>query len=79
MTITEVRVTTLDGKNVTIAVEYESGAALVILKHQRSALSPLEPAATKVEVANQLTQLGTALAKIEPDQIIIEWQVPSRD
>ena len=72
--VREVRVTTTDGKNVTVTVGYEDGFTHVILTDQLSMSSPLEPAAAKIQVANQLKALGTNLTNIEPDRIIIEWR-----
>ena len=73
--VREVRVTTADGKNATVTVGYEDGFTHVILTDQLSMSSPLEPAAAKIQVANQLKALGT-LTNIEPDQIVIEWAQP---
>jgi len=74
--VREVRVTTADGKNATVTVGYEDGFTHVILTDQLSMSSPLEPAAAKIQVANQLKALGTDLTNIEPDQIVIEWAQP---
>jgi len=73
--IREVRVTTTDGKNATVSVEYEDGLTHVILSDRLSMPSPLEPAAAKIQVANQLKQLSSGLENVEPDQIIIEWAI----
>lgn len=71
--IREVRVTTPDGKDSAISVEYEGGATHLIVPHQLAIPSPVEPSAAKVRVLNLLTQLGTDLLNIEPNQITIEW------
>jgi hypothetical protein len=71
--VRQIRVTTSDGKNITVTVEYQDGFALVILADQQSMPLSLDPAAAKIQVANQLKELGTDLMNIEPDQIIIEW------
>jgi hypothetical protein len=71
--IREVRVTTTDGKDSALSVEYEGGDTHLIIPHQLAIPSPLEPAATKIQVAYLLRKLGADLLNIEPDQIIIEW------
>jgi uncharacterized protein YbjT (DUF2867 family) len=72
MGIREVRVTTTDRKRATVRVEYEGGFTHVILADV-SMPSPSDPAAAKIQVANQLKTLGTDLTHIEPDRIVIEW------
>jgi hypothetical protein len=57
--VRHVRVTTTDGKNVTVTVEYQDGFTHVILADQLTMPSPLDPAAAKIQVANQLKALGT--------------------
>ena len=71
--IRNVRVTVADGKESALSVEYEEGATHLIVPHQLTFPSPLEPAAAKLRVLNLLKQLGTDLLNIEPDQITIEW------
>jgi hypothetical protein len=71
--VKEIRVTTVDGKNAEVSVEYEDGATHVAIERM-SLLSPLDPAATKIQVANELRALGTDLSDIEVAQIIIEWR-----
>jgi hypothetical protein len=71
--IREVRVTTRDGKDSAISVEYEGGATHRIVPHQLAIPSPLEPAAAKIRVVNRLKTLGSDLINIEPNQINIEW------
>jgi hypothetical protein len=70
--IREVRVTTSDGKDGALSVEYEEGDTHLIVPHQLTFPSPLEPAAAKIRVANLLNRLGADLLNIEPDQIVIE-------
>ena len=57
--VRHVRVTTTDGKNVTVTVEYQDGFTHVILTDQLSMPSPADPVAAKIQVANQLKALGT--------------------
>jgi hypothetical protein len=45
--VREIRVTTTDGKNATVRLEYEDGFTHVILRDQLSLTSPLDPAAAK--------------------------------
>jgi hypothetical protein len=71
--IRRVRVTTPDGKNSAVTVEYEDGTTHLIVPHQLTISSPLEPGAAKIQVLNLLRRLGDDLQKIEPDQIRIEW------
>jgi hypothetical protein len=71
--VREVRVTTIDGRQATVRVEYDEGVTQVIFADQLSMPSPLEPAAAKIQVANQLKKLAIDLQDVEPDQIIIEW------
>jgi hypothetical protein len=71
--IRQVQVTTTDGKNATVTVQYEDGFTHVILADQLSMPSPLDPASAKIQVANQLKALGTDLTHIEPDRMMIEW------
>jgi hypothetical protein len=52
--VREVRVTTIDGRQATVRVEYDEGVTKVIFADQLSMPSPLEPAAAKIQVANQL-------------------------
>jgi hypothetical protein len=73
-TIREVRVTTTDGRAAIVNVQYEDGTAQVIVADQLSMPSPLEPAAAKIQVANQLSNLSINLPHVEPDQIIIVWK-----
>lgn len=73
-TIREVRVTTTDGKTGIVKVEYEDGVTRIIVADQLSMPSPLEPAAAKIQVANQLGNLSINPPHVEPDQIIIEWE-----
>ena len=70
--VREVRVTTTDSKDATVRVEYEDGVTHVILPHKL--ISPLEPAAAKLQVVDQLKGLGADLPNIEPDQVIVEWR-----
>jgi hypothetical protein len=70
--VKEVRVTTIDGKNAAVSVEYEDGTTRVAID-RISLLSPLDPAATRVQVANQLRAFGIDLSDIAAAQIIIEW------
>jgi hypothetical protein len=72
--IREVRTTTTDGKDSTVSVEYEDGTTHVIVPHQLTFPSPLEPAVAKIRVVNLLKKLGADLLDIEPDQITIEWR-----
>jgi hypothetical protein len=72
--IREVQVTTTDGRGAIVKVEYEDGTAQVIVADQLSMPSPLEPAAAKIQVANQLSQLSINLPHVDPDQIIILWK-----
>jgi hypothetical protein len=74
--VREVRVTTIDGRQATVRVEREDGVIQVILADHLSMLSPIEPAAAKIQVANQLKKLAIELQDVEPDQIIIEWTEP---
>jgi hypothetical protein len=67
-------VTGNDGRKATVRVEYDDGRTQVILADQLLMPSPLEPAAAKIQVANQLKKLTVAPQGIEPDQIIIEWR-----
>jgi hypothetical protein len=76
--IREVRVTTSDGKDSALSVEYEEGETHLIVPHQLTFPSPLEPAATKLQVVNLLKRLGADLLNIEPDQIIVEWRPAAR-
>jgi hypothetical protein len=71
--IIEVRVTTTDGKDSASSVEYEGGDTHLIISYQLAIPSPLEPAATNIQVANLLKKRGADLLNIEPGQIIIEW------
>lgn len=71
--IREVRVTTRDGKDSAISVEYEDGTTHLIVPHQLAIRSPLEPAVAKIQVVNLFKSLGTDLLNIETDQIVIEW------
>jgi hypothetical protein len=73
-TIREVRVTTTDGKTAIVKVEYEDGTTRIIVADQLSIPSPLEPAAAKIQVANQLGNLSVNPPHVEPNQIIIEWE-----
>ena len=68
-----VRVTTANGKDATVRVEYEDGVTRVIIPRDLPILSRLELAAAKTRVVNQLKGLGADLQNIEPDQIVIEW------
>jgi uncharacterized protein YbjT (DUF2867 family) len=70
--VRQARVTTTDRKRVAVTVEYEGGFTHVILADV-SMPSPSDPAAAKIQVANQLKTLGTDLTHIEPDRIVIEW------
>jgi hypothetical protein len=72
--IRSVWVTGTDGRKATVRVEYDDGRTQVILADQLLMPSPLEPAAAKIQVANQLKKLTVAPQGIEPDQIIIEWR-----
>jgi hypothetical protein len=72
--IREVRLTTADGKDCALSVEYEYGTTHLIVPDQLAMSSPLEPAAAKLQVANLLKRLGADLQNIEPDLIIIEWR-----
>jgi hypothetical protein len=65
--VREVRVTTIDGKNATVTVEYDKGFTHVILADHLSIPSPLDPASAKIHVVNQLKALGTDLARVEPN------------
>jgi hypothetical protein len=67
----DIRVTTIDGK-ATVRVEYEDGWTKLIFSDQLSMPSPLDPAAAKIQVANQLKKLAIP-QDVEPDQVIIEW------
>jgi hypothetical protein len=67
-------VTGTDGRKATARVEYDDGRTQIILADQLLMPSPLEPAAAKIQVANQLKKLTVAPQGIEPDQIIIEWR-----
>ena len=71
--IREVRLATADGKNSAVALEYEDGAIHLIVPHELTVPSPIEPSAAKIRVQNLLKQLGTDLLNIELDQIMIEW------
>jgi hypothetical protein len=68
-----VRVTTANGKDATVRVEYEDGVTRVIIPRDLPIPSRLELAAAKTRVVNQLKGLGADLQNIEPDQIVIEW------
>jgi hypothetical protein len=72
--IREVRVTITNGKIATLKVEHEDGTTQLIVADQLPLPSPVEPAAAKVHVANQLNKLSADLQHIEPDHVIIEWQ-----
>jgi hypothetical protein len=71
--VREVRVTTIDGRQATVRVEYDEGITQVIFADQLLMRSRLEPAAAMSQVANQLKKLAIDLQDVEPDQIIIEW------
>jgi hypothetical protein len=71
--IRAVRVTTAGARKAAVRVEYDDGSAQVILADQLLMPSPLEPAAARIQVANQLKNLTVAPQGIEPNQIIIEW------
>jgi hypothetical protein len=71
--IRAVRVTTAGARKAAVRVEYDDGSIQVILADELLMPSPLEPAAAKIQVANQLKKLSIAPQGIEPDQIIIEW------
>ena len=73
----EVRTTTTDGKDSAITVAYEDGTTHLIVPHQLTFPSPLEPAVAKIRVLDLLKKLGTDLLHIEPDQITIEWRSAS--
>jgi hypothetical protein len=76
--IKEVRVTTTDGRKVTVRVEYDDGRTQFIFADELSMPSPLEPAAAKIQVANQLKKLAVAPQDIDPAKIVIEWVPPAR-
>ena len=50
--------------------EYQDSVLRVLFAGQLQVL-PLEPASTKIEVANRLKRLGTDLANIDRDRIVI--------
>jgi hypothetical protein len=54
-------------------MEYADWTTEVVLADQLLMPSPLDPAAAKIQVANQLSKLNINLHHIEPEQIIIEW------
>jgi hypothetical protein len=69
-----VRVTSHDGRQVAVRVEYDDGRTRMIFADRLSMPSPSMPAAAaKVQVANQLTKLSVGPQDIEPDRIILEW------
>jgi hypothetical protein len=72
--IRQVRTTTTDGKDSAVSVEYGDGTTHLIVPHQLTFPSPIEPTAAKIQVANLLRQLGADLLHIEPDQVTIEWR-----
>jgi hypothetical protein len=71
--VTGVRLTTADGKNSAVAVEYENGAIYLIVPHELAMPSPVEPSAATIRVLNLLKEFGTDLLNIERNQITIEW------
>jgi hypothetical protein len=65
--VQEVRITTTDGKIAAVRVEYNDGGTDLIVAEPLP--SRLDPAALKIQVANQLKAFGT---DADPDQMIIE-------
>ena len=68
----KVRVTNADGR-LTVRVHYDDGVTQLICADQLSIPLPPEPAAAKLQVANQLKKLIVGPQDLEPDQITIEW------
>ncbi len=67
-------VTGPDARKARVNVDYDDGSIQVILADQLLMPSPSDPAAAKVQIADQLKTLTVAPQGIEPDQISIDWR-----
>jgi hypothetical protein len=72
--VKEVRVTTANGIDATITIEYEDGSTQIIAADELKMPSPLDPSTAKLRVAEALRKSGVNLLFINPEQITILWK-----